>query len=143
LGVIDKLNSTFANKKINAIETGDYSERCHTLKKMTDNKDKINQLLDKLETLLKRQDDFSREINSLRIEINRLNASEIRETSEKEEIKVDGPVADTEFEIEKEKVTVDYQTNYVKAIWNKLYQSTIKGVFLTSVLGTFHLYSLS
>ena len=77
---------------------------------MTDNQDKINQLLDKLETLLKRQDDFSREINSLRIEINRLNASEIRETSEKEEIKVDGPVADTEFEIEKEKVTVDYQT---------------------------------
>ncbi len=56
----------------------------HTLKKMPDNQDDIKQLLDKLETLLKRQDDFSREINSLRSEINRLKPAEIPETVAKE-----------------------------------------------------------
>lgn len=39
---------------------------------MPDNNEKINLLLAKLETLLKRQEDFSREINSLRGEINKL-----------------------------------------------------------------------
>lgn len=51
---------------------------------MTDNQDKINQLLIKLETLLKRQDDFSIEINDLRFEINKLNLSEKGKTRKRE-----------------------------------------------------------
>lgn len=51
---------------------------------MTDHHDKINQLLDKLEILLKRQDDFSREINTLRVEINELRTAKAEQTTEKE-----------------------------------------------------------
>ncbi len=69
---------------------------------MIDNNDKINQLLDKLESLLKRQDDFSREINVLRVEINRLKTFETKEEKE------DRPVTETDFEFNKEKVTTDY-----------------------------------
>lgn len=69
---------------------------------MIDNNDKINQLLDKLESLLKRQDDFSREINVLRVEINRLKTSKTKEEKE------DRPVTETDFEFNKEKVTTDY-----------------------------------
>ena len=76
---------------------------------MTDNNDKINQLLDKLESLLKRQDDFSREINSLRTEIHRLKISETEQTTKNEEVKLDRPVIATDFEIKKENITADYQ----------------------------------
>ncbi len=76
---------------------------------MTDNNDKINQLLDKLESLLKRQDDFSREINSLRTEINQLKISETEQTTKNEEVKLDRPVFATDFEIKKENITADYQ----------------------------------
>lgn len=76
---------------------------------MTDNNDKINQLLEKLESLLKRQDDFSREINSLRTEIHRLKISETEQTTKNEEVKLDRPVISTDFEIKKENITVDYQ----------------------------------
>lgn len=77
---------------------------------MTDNNDRVNQLLDKLESLLKRQDDFSREINNLRIEINRLKTTETEQATKKEEAKLDGSITDTDFEIKKEKLTADYQT---------------------------------
>ncbi|GGH18407.1 DUF2339 domain-containing protein [Sphingobacterium alkalisoli] len=43
---------------------------------MTENSQKINQLFDKLDLLLKRQNDFSREINDLRIELSKLKAAE-------------------------------------------------------------------
>ena len=76
---------------------------------MTDNNDKINQLLEKLESLLKRQDDFSREINSLRTEIHRLKISETEQTTKNEEVKLDRPVISTDFEIKKENITADYQ----------------------------------
>ena len=78
---------------------------------MTDNQDKINQLLSKLENLLKRQDDFSRDINSLRIEINRLQSSETEKKAEKVDIKEDKPIIDTDFEIAKEKITPDYYSS--------------------------------
>jgi len=39
---------------------------------MTDNQDKINQLLEKLDILLKKQDEFSKEIHGLSTEINKL-----------------------------------------------------------------------
>ena len=78
---------------------------------MTDNQDKINQLLSKLENLLNRQDDFSRDINSLRIEINRLQNSETEKKAEKADIKEDKPIIDTDFEITKEKITPDYYSS--------------------------------
>lgn len=80
-----------------------------TDRNMTDNNDKINQLLYKLESLLKRQDDFSREINSLRAEIHRLKISETEQTTKNEEVKLDQPVFATDFEIKKENITADYQ----------------------------------
>src|SRR5690606_8470467 len=75
---------------------------------MTDNNDKINQLLERLETLLKRQDDFSREISNLQIEINRLKFTETKQTIEQKQINLNRPVTDTDFEIKKEKIKVDY-----------------------------------
>jgi len=43
---------------------------------MATTQDKINQLLEKLESLMRRQDDFSREINQLKVEINKLKGIE-------------------------------------------------------------------
>lgn len=65
---------------------------------MKDNNEKMNQLLDRLESLLKRQDDFSREINNLKTEINRLKTSGTKE---------DKPEVESDFESKKEKVTAD------------------------------------
>lgn len=76
---------------------------------MTDNNDKINQLLDKLESLLKRQDDFSREINSLRTEINRLKNSETEQTTKNEEDKIERLAIANDFEIKTENITADYK----------------------------------
>lgn len=75
---------------------------------MTDNQDKINQLSDKLDSLLKKQDDFSREINHLRTEIDKLKATETEQTVEKEETEQDLSVTDTNLEFKKEKVTPKY-----------------------------------
>ena len=46
---------------------------------MTDNSERINQLNKKLELLMKRHDEFSREIRSLRAELNELKFSDIKE----------------------------------------------------------------
>lgn len=78
---------------------------------MTNKQDKINQLLSKLENLLKRQDDFSRDINSLRIEINNLQSYETEKKAEKVDIKEDKPIIDTDFEVVKEKTTPDYYSS--------------------------------
>ncbi|MEN8248544.1 MAG: DUF2339 domain-containing protein [Bacteroidota bacterium] len=51
---------------------------------MKDNQDKVNQLLNKLEALLKRQDDFSKEISSLKAEISQLKTIESDEGVQKE-----------------------------------------------------------
>ena len=91
--------------------TAHIHKRCHTLKKMTNKQDKINQLLSKLENLLKRQDDFSRDINSLRIEINNLQSYETEKKAEKVDIKEDKPIIDTDFEVVKEKTTPDYYSS--------------------------------
>ena len=72
---------------------------------MTNNQEKINQLLNKLDALLKRQNDFLQEIDSLRVEINRLKISELFKDSEKDVIKKD----DAKLDVEKEKATAGYQ----------------------------------
>jgi hypothetical protein len=55
-----------------------------------DNQEQINQLLNKLQTLLKRQDDFYGEINNLRIEINRFKTITTEQETKKEDIKQEG-----------------------------------------------------
>lgn len=50
---------------------------------MTDNQDQINRLLDKLNGILKRQDDFSRDINALRLEIDKLKERQSESSTEK------------------------------------------------------------
>jgi hypothetical protein len=79
---------------------------------MTDKKENINQLLTKLEILLKRQDAFFMEINILRNEINKLKSSEIEGNHEKVEIKADKSLSDPAFEIKKEQVTTNYQSEH-------------------------------
>jgi uncharacterized membrane protein len=76
---------------------------------MTQNNDKITQLLDKLDSLLKRQDDFSREITHLQTEIYRLKSPESEQPAKSEEVKQDLPIIDTDIEIKKEKITAEYQ----------------------------------
>ena len=77
---------------------------------MTDNNEKINQLHEKLEALLKKQDDFSREVNILRFELNKLKNSEQNTVIEKVEDKADTPVIDTDFSVKNENTTSDYKT---------------------------------
>ncbi len=62
-------------------------------KEMTHNQDKINLLHRKLDILLKRQNDFSKEIDSLRIEISRLKVA-----GEKADISFDDTALDKEVE---------------------------------------------
>jgi uncharacterized membrane protein len=75
--------------------------------KMTDQQGNINQLLDKLEILLKRQDDFSREIDSLRTEIIKLKTSDSKDESS---------VTDTAFEIPQEKTTHRLQPAHLRKV---------------------------
>src|SRR5690606_9994914 len=74
---------------------------------MTDNEDKINQLLNKLESILKRQDDFSREIDHLKAEISTLKSSGTLTIEKTEEIMGGRPVAETGFELKKEIISPD------------------------------------
>ena len=73
---------------------------------MINDNDKINQLADKLEVLLKRQNDFLAEMNKLRVEINQLKSTEQEQTAEKEKIERDQTVvAETYFEVKKDEIT--------------------------------------
>ena len=73
---------------------------------MQENNDQINLLLDKLEILLKRQDNFLREINQLKGEINILKNSQTEAKSEtKLEVKTDHTVTEVDIEFKKETVT--------------------------------------
>lgn len=73
---------------------------------MINNQDQINQLHIKLETLEKRQEDFSREINNLRIEINRLKSAEAIES---DEIEGNKPLIDTNTNVDVEKTAIAKQ----------------------------------
>ncbi len=53
---------------------------------MTTNQDKLNFLIEKLEILLKRQDDFSKEINELRNEVNFLKSTGTEQPDVKEDL---------------------------------------------------------
>lgn len=69
---------------------------------MTNNQDHINLLLEKLNILLKKQDDFSREINILKIEIDKLRDIESQSVGSTE--KVVRPISEKTARIEDKKV---------------------------------------
>ncbi|MEW7278989.1 DUF2339 domain-containing protein [Aquimarina sp. 2201CG1-2-11] len=80
---------------------------------MTNNQDQINQLLEKLDTLLKRQDDFSRDINTLRIEIDRLKNNETEQKVNKEQDKL---AIDKNVEIKKDTATTAHKHQQPKQL---------------------------
>lgn len=83
---------------------------------MGDQQDRINQLLDRLESLIKRQDDFSKEINSLRLEIHRLKTPEPDPSPEVPEAKPETSPSIPAFEANTEEEIADlaHFLNYTK-----------------------------
>jgi len=77
---------------------------------MKDNSDKTDLLLDKLESLLKRQDDFSKEINILRIELNKLKNTEQEPVIISEEVKQDKPIIEVELNAKNENIAPDFKS---------------------------------
>jgi len=75
---------------------------------MNPNQDKINQLLEKLDLLLKRHDDFSNEINKLKVEIHSLAISEATEITE---IVEESHATFSDFKIENENETTVNQAS--------------------------------
>lgn len=53
---------------------------------MDENRDKLNNLLQRFESLIKKQESFSNEINELKKEIKKLQQDDIIQSSEKESI---------------------------------------------------------
>lgn len=82
---------------------------------MTEYNARINQLFEKLTSLLEKQDHFSREINLLRNEINVLKASQpINPFEEKKEIKVAEPATESISQLGKDLVVPFDQTQQTK-----------------------------
>jgi uncharacterized membrane protein len=78
---------------------------------MPTNQENINQLLQKLEALLKKQDDFSREINDLRIELNKLKTAEVEQPKPAETIKTEKPETGATVEPSDAKTSAGAQTS--------------------------------
>lgn len=76
---------------------------------MAENNEKVNQLLDKLDSLLRRQEYFSMEINELRLEINKLTTSQ--DKAKFEDIKSGQSGSDKDIAVEKEPVMQTNSTN--------------------------------
>lgn len=72
---------------------------------MTQNSEKINLLLDKLEVLAKKQESFSREVSEIREEIIRLKETENKPVTDRREIIKESPVVPLAIEIKKEEKT--------------------------------------
>ena len=81
---------------------------------MADNQDRINKLLEKLETLSVKQQVFSIEIEELKEEIHKLKTSEIKEVKVTEEIKPEDVILETSSEIKKEEILLDKESVEVK-----------------------------
>ncbi|MDR7130797.1 hypothetical protein J2X69_003154 [Algoriphagus sp. 4150] len=67
---------------------------------MAENNNTINLLLDKLQVILQRQDNFEREIENLKLEINRLKTGGQGRIVEKEVLSQDSPTSKTELKTE-------------------------------------------
>jgi hypothetical protein len=81
---------------------------------MAENDERINQLIDKLETLLKKQESFSKEVNELREDIYRLKTLAIKQPvlkeTIKEEIKENKLVTDSLIDTKKDIAISDIKT---------------------------------
>ncbi|HMQ06018.1 MAG TPA: DUF2339 domain-containing protein [Saprospiraceae bacterium] len=75
---------------------------------MTDSNDKINQLHEKLRFLIKKHDDFSREIDNLRNELNQLKNTNQELSSEREEINSETLTLGTELPLQTRNATPDF-----------------------------------
>lgn len=78
---------------------------------MTNDQDKINQLSEKLDILLRRQNDFSREINQLKIEIEQLQSATSLQSSKEVPPIVDKTVTHTSVNIKSEKLTPNAESH--------------------------------
>ena len=77
---------------------------------MTDNQDNINQLVEKLDDLLKRQNDFSREIHNIKLEINKLKSSRVQAPTDKKVIEKDESSVKSKFDTRKEAIREYYNS---------------------------------
>lgn len=78
---------------------------------MTDNHDKLNQLIEKLDSLMKRQDDFSKEIQNLRIEMSGLKNEGLEVNLVPDEKPVVEQIADASSVVNEEKITPEKIVN--------------------------------
>lgn len=76
---------------------------------MTNDQDKINRLIERLDFLMKRQDDFSREISTLKDEIDQLKAAEGKS------FRQESPIAESAFKTQKEEPTDKGELPHQKA----------------------------
>jgi uncharacterized membrane protein len=93
---------------------------------MTENNDIIDQLFDKLETLLTRQESFLKEVNEVREEINKLKIKRIIPITEKEEIIENRAITGKPIEIRKEIVTAEVRPEEQQTIKEPLKYSATK-----------------
>jgi uncharacterized membrane protein len=82
---------------------------------MTDNNDKVTLLLEKLDLLLKRQDEFSSEINNLRKELNLLKGSQIDQTLEIRAAETEMSLINTSWDVKKDSTPAATQVPKPKA----------------------------
>ena len=82
---------------------------------MTDNQNQIDGLYEKLEVLLNRQDDFSREIKKLQDEIGQLNISDVEKAPKITEEKKYQTLSANEFQKQRAEVLSELQNNKPKA----------------------------
>ncbi len=81
---------------------------------MASQQDKTDRLLQKLEILLKKQDEFSKEINDLRNEIDKLNLKEKQQEATKEETRLRQPIASGDSIDQKGKVSVSHEYDHAR-----------------------------
>ncbi len=92
---------------------------------MSTNQDKVNQLLSKLDVLLKRHNDFSREIYELRSELNALRIQEETDEIKPKEMKVEEPIPGIPFEFRNEQERAGYILSQQKSIKPQKYADPI------------------
>jgi len=93
---------------------------------MTENSNRIDSLSEKLDMLLKMHESFSREVNEVREEINRLKLQDKDPVAESAESKENNPLGDTSLEIKKNNVTGDDQNKQQLTIKESLRDSATK-----------------
>jgi len=83
---------------------------------MSDNQDRINGLLEKLDSLLIQQQVFSIEVNKLKEEIYKLKNSIPLDVEEQQEIEPEKALAETSFDSKKEEILTDNEVHQIKPV---------------------------